>query len=54
MGILPLTRKARVVGSSLVLTIPSQIAMAHDIKDGDFLEIIPTGVGEFKIKKVKK
>ena len=51
---MPLTRKARVVGSSLVLTIPSQISKAHDIKDGDEIEIIPIGVGEFKIRKVKK
>ena len=51
---MPLTRKARVVGSSLVITIPSQLAKAHDIKDGDDLEIIPAGMGEFRIKKVKK
>jgi hypothetical protein len=51
---MPLTRKARVVGSSLVLTIPSQLAKAHDINDGDEIEIIPTGIGEFKIRKVKK
>jgi len=51
---MPLTRKARVVGSSLVITIPSQLAKANDINDGDELEIIPTGIAEFKIKKVKK
>ncbi len=51
---MPLTRKARTVGSSLVITIPSQIAKAHDIQDGDDLEIIPAGLGEFLIKKVKK
>ena len=50
---MPLTRKARVVGSSLVLTIPSQLAEAHDIKDGDNIEIIPLGIGEFKIRKLK-
>jgi antitoxin component of MazEF toxin-antitoxin module len=43
-----------VVGSSLVLTIPSQIAKMHDIQDGDEIEIIPIGIGEFKIRKVKK
>lgn len=48
-----LTRKARVVGSSLVLTIPSQLAEAHDINDGDDIEIIPLGIGEFKIRKLK-
>ena len=51
---MPLTRKARVVGSSLVVTIPSQLAKAHDINDGDEIEIIPTGIGEFKIRKLKK
>jgi len=54
MGNMPLTRKARVVGSSLVLTIPSQLAKAHDINDGDDLEILPAGIGEFLIKKVRK
>jgi antitoxin component of MazEF toxin-antitoxin module len=51
---MPLTRKARVVGSSLVITIPSQLAKAHNINDGDELEIVPQGIGEFKIRKVKK
>ncbi|HWR27599.1 MAG TPA: AbrB/MazE/SpoVT family DNA-binding domain-containing protein [Candidatus Thermoplasmatota archaeon] len=51
---MPLTRKARIVGSSLVITIPSQLAKAHDINDGDELEIIPAGIGEFKIRKLKK
>jgi bifunctional DNA-binding transcriptional regulator/antitoxin component of YhaV-PrlF toxin-antitoxin module len=53
-GYMPLTRKARVVGSSLVITIPSQLAKAHNINDGDELEIIPMGIGEFKIRKAKK
>lgn len=53
-GTMPLTRKARVVGSSLVITIPSQLAKAHNINDGDELEIIPSGMGEFKIRKIKK
>ena len=51
---LPLTRKARVVGSSLVLTIPSQLAKAYDINDGDEIEIIPVGIGEFRMRKLKK
>ena len=51
---MPLTRKARVVGSSLVITIPSQIAKAHDINNGDQLEIMPLGLGEFRIKKITK
>jgi bifunctional DNA-binding transcriptional regulator/antitoxin component of YhaV-PrlF toxin-antitoxin module len=51
---MPLTRKARIVGSSLVVTIPSQLAKAHDITDGDEIEIIPTAIGEFTIRKLKK
>ena len=51
---MPLTRKARLVGSSLVITIPSQLAKAHNINDGDDLEIIPSMIGEFKIRKIKK
>lgn len=51
---MPLTRKARIVGSSLVITIPSQLAKAHNINDGDELEIIQTRIGELKIRKVKK
>lgn len=51
---MPLTRKARVVGSSLVVTIPSQLAKAYNIEDGDMLEIIPLDIGEFKIKKIRK
>jgi bifunctional DNA-binding transcriptional regulator/antitoxin component of YhaV-PrlF toxin-antitoxin module len=51
---MPLTRKARVVGSSLVVTIPSQIAKAYDINDGDDIEIIPMEFGEFMIRKRKK
>jgi len=30
------------------------MAKAHNINDGDELEIIPLGMGEFKIKKTKK
>lgn len=52
-GDMPLTRKARIVGSSLVITIPSQIAKAYDINDGDSIEIIPLEFGEFKIRKTK-
>ena len=54
MGYMPLTRKARIVGSSLVITIPSQLATANDINEGDLLEVIPVGFGEFKIRKVGK
>jgi len=45
-------RKVRMAGESLAVTIPSQIAQLHDIKEGDYLEFTPIGYGEFKIKKV--
>ena len=38
-------------GESLAITIPSQIAELHDIKEGDYMEFEPIGTGEFKIKK---
>ena len=37
----------------IVLSIPSQLAEAYDIADGDDLEIIPLGHGEFKVRKAK-
>lgn len=48
-----LTRKTRVSGTSIVVTIPSQIVEAFDIKSGDFVEIIPIKNGEIRIKKVE-
>ena len=48
-----LTRKTRISGSSIVVTIPSQLVEAFDINGGDFVEIIPVGNGEIKIKKVE-
>ena len=47
-----LKRKVRTVGKSLVVTIPSRIVRSLDIKNGDDLEIIPDGFGEFRIKKI--
>jgi AbrB family looped-hinge helix DNA binding protein len=49
-----LTRKTRVSGSSIVITIPSQLAEAFDINSGDLVEIIPLKNGEIRIKKVHK
>ena len=46
---MPLIRKTRVSGRNIVLAIPSQL-----VEDGDELEIIPLGHGEFKIRKAKK
>ena len=48
---MPLTRKTRNSGSSIVLTIPSQIVDAYNISSGDFLEIIPLE-NEIRIKKI--
>jgi len=47
-----LTRKTRASGSSIVVTIPSQIVEAYDIRCGDSIEIIPLKDGEIKIKKI--
>jgi antitoxin component of MazEF toxin-antitoxin module len=49
---MPLTRKTRVSGSSIVITIPSQLVEAFDINSGELVEIIPVKNGEIKIKKV--
>jgi len=46
-----LTRKTRVSGTSIVVTIPSQIVEAFDINCGDEIEIIPIKKGEIIIKK---
>jgi len=47
-----LTRKTRVSGSSIVVTIPSQLVEAFDINSGDLVEIIPLRNGEIRIRKV--
>ena len=52
-GIIPLTRKTRFSGKSIVLTIPSQLVKAYDINDGDDIEIIPLRNGELKIRKAR-
>ena len=49
---MPLTRKTRVSGSSIVITIPSQLVEAFDINRGDLVEIIPLKNGEIKIRKI--
>jgi len=50
---MPLTRKTRISGSSIVVTIPSQLVKAYDISTGDEIEIIPLGNGELKIRKAR-
>jgi len=49
---MPLTRKTRLSGSSIVVTIPSQLVEAYDINSGDIIEIVPLKDGEIKIKKI--
>ena len=49
---MPLTRKTRGSGSSIVVTIPSQLVEAYDINSGDTVEIIPLKDGGIKIKKM--
>jgi len=49
---MPLTRKTRISGKSIVVTIPSQLVKAFDIISGDLVEIIPIKNGEIKIKKI--
>ena len=48
---MPLTRKTRASGSSIVVTIPSQLVEAYDINSGDLIEIVPLENGEIKIRK---
>ena len=54
--IIPITMgfkvRVRVCGDSLAITLPSQVAKLHNINKGDYIEILPIGTGEFKIKKI--
>lgn len=50
---MPLTRKTRISGSSIVVTIPSQLVEAYDINSGDTIEIVPLKNGEIKIRKTR-
>jgi len=49
---MPLTRKTRYSGSSIVITIPSQLTEAYDIRTGDTVKITPLKNGEIRIKKI--
>jgi len=51
---MPLTRKTRFSGSSIVITIPSQIVEAYNINSGDLVEIKPIKNGEIRIRKLNK
>jgi len=48
---MPLTRKTRVSGSSIVLTIPSQLVEAYNLTSGDSIEIVPINQDEMIIRK---
>jgi len=48
---MPLTRKTRVSGKSIVVALPSQIVEAYNIKQGDLLEIIPSQDETIVIRK---
>ena len=47
-----LTRKTRASGSSIIVTLPSQIVEAFDIHTGDTVKITPLRNGEINIKKI--
>ena len=49
---MPLTRKTRVSGSSIVITIPSQLVEAFNINSGELVEIVLLKNGEIKIHKL--
>jgi len=49
---MPLTRRTRASGTSVVVTIPSQLVEAYNINGGDLIEIIPMKDGEIKIRIV--
>lgn len=48
---MPLTRKTRLSGNSIVVTIPSQLVEAYDINCGDVVEITPLRGNAIKIRK---
>ena len=50
---MPLIRKTRLSGKSIVVTIPSQLVEAFNITSGDPVEIIPLSNGEIIIKKAE-
>lgn len=49
---MPLTRKTRVSGSSIVITIPSQLVKAYNFSSGDSIEIVPINPEEIIIRKI--
>jgi len=48
---MPLTRKTRASGSSIIVTIPNQLVKAYDINCGDSVIILPCKYGEIILRK---
>ena len=48
---MPLTRKTRASGKSIIITLPSQIVEAYNIRNGELLEITPVEYGTILVKK---
>jgi antitoxin component of MazEF toxin-antitoxin module len=48
---MPLTRKTRFSGSSIVITIPSQLVKAYNFSSGDSIEIVPINTEEIILRK---
>jgi bifunctional DNA-binding transcriptional regulator/antitoxin component of YhaV-PrlF toxin-antitoxin module len=51
---MPLIRMTRISGRRIIITLPSQILDAYDIKNSDFLEITPLQQGEILMKKTEE
>jgi len=47
-AIMAIKRKVRIVGESLAVTILSQIAQLHDIKEEDYLELFPSAMEKLR------
>ena len=50
---MPLIRTTQTMGNRILFPIPSQLAEAYDISEGDALEIIPLDQGSFKVRKAR-
>jgi len=51
---MPLIRMTRISGRRIIITLPSQIMDAYDIKNSGFLEITPFQQGEILMKKTEE
>lgn len=49
--VVPLTRKIRRSGKSIVVNIPSQLVELYDMQMGDELEFFPLDNGELRLRK---